>query len=108
MSVPAAQVCRGVEAPQRTFTYALRSVLHSRRFVTAKRPARPLAEGLLKADWDMRDAAEGSETSSAVDMGSANVTTTAFFSQALGKASRAQRPHKTHRLISPPLWDAPP
>jgi hypothetical protein len=38
----------------------------------------------------------------------ANVTTTAFFSRALGKASRAQRPHKTHRLISPPLWDAPP
>ena len=31
-----------------------------------------------------------------------------FFSRALGKASRAQRPHKTHRLISPPLWDQPP
>ena len=31
-----------------------------------------------------------------------------FFSRALGKASRAQRPHKTHRLISPPPWDAPP
>ena len=24
------------------------------------------------------------------------------------KASRTQRPHKTHRLISPPLWDPPP
>jgi hypothetical protein len=31
-----------------------------------------------------------------------------LFSRALGKASRAQQPHKTHRLISPPLWDAPP
>jgi hypothetical protein len=36
------------------------------------------------------------------------VATTAFFSRALGKASRAQQPHKTHRLISPPLWDGPP
>ena len=31
-----------------------------------------------------------------------------FFSRALGKASRARRPHKTHRLIPPPLWDAQP
>ena len=40
----------------------------------------------------------------------ATTTTNAFFSRALGKASRAQQPHKTRRLIrpSPPTRDAPP